>query len=195
MRRDRPHIIKARSSLQLAAAVIAAATILAACGSSSHAGSSSGGPPTHAQILQDQRDAIRFVQCLRLHTVTNVPDPTQSSGRAFKDAMSSALQTPAGQSAYTACHHLLPGGGQPRQGATHTQAQLAAFLAFARCIRTLGFPSFPDPTSSGELTHQMVANAGINLHQPAVRQVGDACVSVTDGVITTADVARFAAGQ
>jgi hypothetical protein len=41
----------------------------------------------------------------------------------------------------------------------------------------------------------MVASAGINLHQPAVLQAGDACVSVTHGVITKAAVARFVAGQ
>ena len=59
-------------------------------------------------------------------------------------------------------------------------------LAFARCMRSHGFPSFPDPTSTGELTHEMLANAGINLHQPAVVQAADACVGVTHGVITKA---------
>jgi hypothetical protein len=68
-------------------------------------------------------------------------------------------------------------------------------LAFIRCLRGHGFPNFPDPTSSGELTHEMVADAGINLQQPAVLQVGDACVSVTHGYITKAAVARFVAGH
>ena len=68
-------------------------------------------------------------------------------------------------------------------------------LAFARCIRSHGFPNFPDPTSSGQITHEMVASAGINLHQPAVLQAGDACASVTHGAITKATVARFVAGQ
>ena len=36
----------------------------------------------------------------------------------------------------------------------------------------------------------MVAQAGINLHQPAVVQAADACVSVTNGLLTKADVAR-----
>jgi hypothetical protein len=36
----------------------------------------------------------------------------------------------------------------------------------------------------------MLAEAGINLHQPALLQAGDACVSVTHGVLTKADVAR-----
>jgi hypothetical protein len=41
----------------------------------------------------------------------------------------------------------------------------------------------------------MVAAAGIDVHQPALRQAGDACVSVTHGVITKAMVARFIAGH
>jgi hypothetical protein len=58
-----------------------------------------------------------------------------------------------------------------------------------------GFPSFPDPTSSGQVTHEMLANAGIDLHQPALLQAADACVSVTDAILTKAAVARFAAGR
>jgi hypothetical protein len=68
-------------------------------------------------------------------------------------------------------------------------------LAFARCLRSHGFPSFPDPTSSGQMTHEMLASAGINLHQPAVLRAADRCVSVTHGVITKAAVARFVAGR
>jgi hypothetical protein len=72
---------------------------------------------------------------------------------------------------------------------------MAALLAFARCLRSHGFPSFPDPTSSGQVTNQMLASAGINLNQPAMLQVADACVSVTHGLITKAAVARFVAGR
>jgi hypothetical protein len=68
-------------------------------------------------------------------------------------------------------------------------------LAFARCIRGHRFPSFPDPTNSGDMTHQMLANAGIDLQQPAVLHAGDACVSVTHGLITKAAVAHFVAGK
>ena len=68
-------------------------------------------------------------------------------------------------------------------------------LAFARCIRGHRFPSFPDQTNSGDMTHQMLANAGIDLQQPAVLHAGDACVSVTHGLITKAAVAHFVAGK
>jgi hypothetical protein len=56
-----------------------------------------------------------------------------------------------------------------------------------------GFPSFPDPNSQGQLTPEMVTQAGINLHQPAVLQAGDACVSASHGQITKSDIARAVA--
>jgi hypothetical protein len=188
-------MFRANSSLPVAAAVIAAATAIAACGSSSSSSSTSGSQPTQAQIQQDQQDAVRFTDCMRSHGVPNLPDPT-TSPRGFKESLDpSTAHSPAFQSAVAACQHLMPGGGPPSQSEAHSPAQIAAFLAFARCIRSHGFPNFPDPTSSGRLTHEMLASAGINLHQPAVLQAGYACTSVTHGVITRAAVARFVAGQ
>ncbi len=149
--------------------------------------------PTQAQTLQV---AVNFADCMHSHAVP-FPDPT-TSPRGYKSAFapnSTLAQSPAFQSAYKTCRRLLPNDGAPSQSTAHSQAQIAAMLGFARCIRSHGFPSFPDPNSSGELTHEMVASAGINLHQPAVQQAGDACVGVTHGVITMAIVARFVAGQ
>jgi hypothetical protein len=128
---------------------------------------------------------------MRSHGVS-IPDPTIAP-RAFKNAFDT--QSPAFQSAYTACGHLLPAGQGPNQNTAHSQAQTAALLAFARCLRSHGFPRFPDPSSSGELTHEMLARAGIEVHLPAVVQAADACTSVTHGVITKAVAARFVAGQ
>jgi hypothetical protein len=121
---------------------------------------------------------------MRSHGVS-IPDPTIAP-RAFKNAFDT--QSPAFQSAYTA-------GQGPNQNTAHSQAQSAALLAFARCLRSHGFPRFPDPSSSGELTHEMLARAGIELHLPAVVQAADACTSVTHAVITKAVAARFVAGQ
>lgn len=58
-----------------------------------------------------------------------------------------------------------------------------------------GFRNFPDPSRSGELTHEMLTNDGLNLHQPAFRAAAETCTSVTHGLLTRASVARFAAGQ
>ena len=188
-------MFRVNSTLPVAAATIAAATVIAACGSSAPSSSSSSAPPTQAQIQQEQQDAVRFSDCMRSHGVPTFPDPT-TSPRDFKQALNpSVTHSPAFQSAYTACAHLLPRDGQPNQSPPPSHAQIAAELAFAGCLRSHGFPNFPDPSRSGQLTHEMLANAGINLHQPAVVQAADACVSVTHGFITKAAVARFVAGQ
>ena len=163
------------------------ALAITACGSSGHSTSTSaGGRQTQAQV----QAAFRFARCMRSHGVPGFPDPTT---RAFKFALtpsSGNARSPSFRSAVTACRHLLPDGGPPSESPARRQAQIAAGLAFARCLRTHGFPSFPDPTSSGQLTPEMVTQAGINLHQPAVLHAADACVGVTRGLLTKADVAR-----
>jgi hypothetical protein len=178
---------------------IAAASLLAAgCGSSSSSSStslSSAGAPSQTQIQQDNQDVIRFADCMRSHGVPNFPDPT-SDPHAFKDALDpSTERAPAFASAMTACHHLLPGGGTHSQPTPPSPAQTAALLAFARCLRGHGFPRFPDPSGTGDITHEMLASAGISLQQPAVVQAADACTSVTHGLLTRSDVARFVAGH
>lgn len=184
-------MLRPTSHLPIVAVAIVAATAIAACGSNAH---NSSGSSDHLSFAQMQRDAVNFASCMHSHGVP-FPDPT-ASPRAFKQALNpSVTHSPAFNSAVKACQHLLPDGGQPNQSPARSHAQVAAMMAFARCIRTHGFPSFPDPTSSGDLTREMIANAGINVHQPATLRVGDACVSVTHGLITQAAVARFIAGH
>jgi hypothetical protein len=132
---------------------------------------------------------------MRSHGVPGFPDPTT---RAFKFALtpsSGNARSPSFRSAVTACQHLLPDGGPPSESPARAQARIAAALAFARCLRSHGFPNFPDPTSSGELNTQMVTQAGINLHQPAVLQAADGCVGATHGFLTKADIARAVNGS
>jgi hypothetical protein len=191
-------MFRTTSRIPAAAAAVVAAAVIAACGSaapSSSTSSNSGGPPTQAQLQQVQQDTVKFSRCMRSHGVSNFPDPT--SPVEFKNALSSsAAQAPAFKSARAACIHLLPGGGRSSGSpAPPSHAQIAAMLAFAGCLRGHGFPSFPDPTSSGQVTHEMLAAAGINLQQPAVLQAADTCVGVTHGLITKAAVARFVAGR
>jgi hypothetical protein len=140
--------------------------------------------------------ALAYARCMRSHGVTNFPDPSTAGG-ADKEAVVAALQAVSSsqaQAAQTACMHVNGGSPGTGQSAAQSQTHTGAMLAFARCLRTHGFPSFPDPTS-GQITHEMLAQAGINLHQPAVLQAADACVSVTHGFITKTDVDKFIAGQ
>ncbi len=174
--------------LALPSAALAAALALAACGSSGPTATSTGRLPTVAQTDQ----VLRFTGCVRSHGVPNVPDP---GTRGWKAALGS--QAPAVRAAERTCERLVPGAMPTSQTQTQTQTpgQIAGILAFSRCVRHHGFPTFPDPTTTGQLTHEMVAAAGISVHQPAAMHAADACVTVTHGAITKAAVAKFIAGQ
>ena len=191
-----------RISSALLAGAAASALLVTGCGSSSPdasgssgsaTSSTSGGKPTQAQARQD---LVRFSGCMRSAGVSNFPDP--SDPQAVKVALSpkgGEAQSPTFRSAYAICRHLLPNGGQPQESTAQRQAHVVALLAFARCMRAHGFHSFPDPTSSGQISHEMLASAGVDIHQPAASQVADTCTSVTHGALTKADVAHFVAGQ
>jgi hypothetical protein len=188
-----------RSPILTTLAVAALSLLAAGCGGGSRPGvanvggstaprsPSSGGRPNQAQILHA---LVRFTQCMHSHGAPSFPSPIVSP-TAFKNAIDTNSRSI--QSAETACAHLLPPGRERSQNTARRQAQTVALLAFARCLRSHGFPSFPDPTGSGQVTRQMLATAGIDLHSPAVVQAADACTSVTHGVITRAVVARFVA--
>jgi hypothetical protein len=143
-----------------------------------------------------QNGALAYARCMHSHGVPNFPDPT-SSGENNKRAVVSALQAVTNsqaQAAQTACMHVNGGSPGTGQGTAQSQAHTTAMLAFARCVRSQGVPNFPDPTSQGQLSPQMVTTAGIDLHQPAVLKAGLACTSVTHGALTRRAVERAVNG-
>ncbi len=170
-------------------AVAAASVLVAGCG-----GGSSNTAAT--RTTASQTGALAYARCMRSHGVSSFPDPT-SSGAPDKEAIIRALQqvgNSQAQAAQTACMHV--NGGSPGIGesAAQSQAHGAAMLAFARCVRPRGFPSFPDPTSQGQLTPEMVTAAGIDLHQPGLLRAGLACLPVTHGQLTRAAIERAVNG-
>ena len=192
-------MFRSTSKLPRAVAAIAVAALIAACGSGSHhpTGSSTSGTTRingHLiTIAQANQDALRFAACMRSHRVEGLPNPVAAPA-AFKQFLNVTSPSPTFTAAMTACGHLLPGQENQRQAPAHTHQQIDAMLAFARCMRGDGFSRFPDPTNNGSVTHEMLAQAGIDLHQPAIAQAADRCVSVTHGLLTRDDVARFIAG-
>ncbi len=86
---------------------------------------------------------------MRSHGVPNFPDP-DSQGR-FPPLTQQALgvSKPTSLAAHLACMHLLSRGGStgtPQQ----RQEKLVFALKVARCLRTHGFPTFPDPNGSSQ---------------------------------------------
>lgn len=128
-----------RTALALISA-LCAATGLAACGGS---GASAGtGTSPRAGAAQ----ALEFSKCMRAHGVTNFPDPGSGGGVQIGPGSGLHPQSPAFQAAQKACRGKLPGGGP---GAIKpSKRQVAAALAFARCMRSHGEPNFPDPLQS-----------------------------------------------
>lgn len=189
-------MLRSTSALRRGAAAFASAALIAACGSGSHGSTGSNATRlTHLNghemtIAQANRDLLRFAACLRSHGVAGVPNPVAAPA-AFKHSFTAT--SPKFTAATAACAHLMPGQENQSQSTARTHQQIDAMLAFARCIRARGFVRFPDPTSNGSVTHEMLAQAGIDLHQPAVVQAADACVHVTHGLLTRVDVARFIA--
>jgi hypothetical protein len=121
----------------LAAGVAGIALLTAACGGP--AGSASSAGSLGGSKLQI---AIDYAKCMRSHGAPNWPDPN-SQGQFLKTKTNTAdFQAPA--SAYRACLHLLPNGGQ----LTAAQQQIVSplMLKLAACMRSHGITNFPDPT-------------------------------------------------
>ena len=177
-------------------AAVAVAILAAGCGGSSHSSSSnSAGPHDIAN------KAFEFSACMRNHGVTNFPDPKVSSNGPGDTAIAMVVpaqfsQMPGFKSARKACSGILPVANNisSAQVARLQQARKQNLLAFARCLRAHGLTNFPDPTSQGQLTLAMLQQAGVDLHAPDVLPAARACIGVTHGAITWADVERAVNG-
>jgi hypothetical protein len=145
----------------LAAGVAGIAVLAAACGGSASSAGSLG--RSKLQI------AIDYATCMRSHGAPNWLDPN-SQGQFFKTKTNAAgFQAPA--SAYRACLHLLPNGGEL------TAAQLLIvgplILRFADCIRSHGITNFPDPTVNAQgIT---VDPHGLDVSSPQFHAAQQAC--------------------
>src|SRR5438067_5305919 len=118
------------------------------------------------------KDGPKFSACMRKHGVTNFPDPSSQGVISIHSGMGIDPQSPAFQSARSACAKLLPNGGQP------TPAQIAQrqqqMLAFAKCMRAHGIKDFPDP-SSGGLRLTVHPGSDLSPDNPTFKKANEAC--------------------
>ncbi len=181
-------------ALAVAALAAALAVLVAACGGAKKppASTVSGNSPQ----ANGAKAAYRYSACMRTHGVSNFQDPhVHTNGNQVQVAIHvdpAITGSPNFKSAQRDCAHILPGIGT---GPTVAQerGRTQAMLAFARCMRQHGFPKFPDPTAQGQLTLAMITKAGIDLQQPAVKPAAYACIPVTHGILTRANVNRAVA--
>jgi hypothetical protein len=142
--RRRP--LPARRTAAIIAALAGVACLAAACSSSpaSPAGKSSPGD-AGAQ-------ALAYSKCMRSHGVHDFPDPTihgNSIGLSLHGSSGSNLNpgSPVFKAASQACKSLAPPGlSGPQQ---QTAQELATDVKFADCMRSHGYPGFPDPDGRG----------------------------------------------
>jgi hypothetical protein len=89
---------------------------------------------------------------MRSNGVPNFPDP-DSQGQFPPQTSPSVQAKQASLTAQQACEHLLSSGSAG--GTEQDRQQKFAFaLKVARCLRSHGFPNFPDPTASSQGTSQ-----------------------------------------
>jgi hypothetical protein len=130
-------------------------------GSTPEAGSS---PVTTAQLVE-------FAQCMRSHDIKNFPDPVNGAFNfSGVGADSVDPNSPAFQSAKAACIHLVPGEAQRL---AVTAQELAAGDKLATCMRSHGFPAFPDPTSQNVFD----VPKSINIALPGYQSAFSTCQS------------------
>jgi len=148
--------------------------LTAACGGSpsSSSGQSSTGTASAFSVR------LAFVRCVRAHGVRNYPDP-MSNGEEPPNTKQLFVNNPRFRAAYGACRHLLPNGGQPTQTPQAGAMTQAGALKLAGCMRTQGYPTFPDPTidSVGQPVFNVQA-AGIDGHSPHLLATIRKCLSL-----------------
>jgi hypothetical protein len=175
---------------------VGTALLVAGCGSNgpTTTGSSSSSAPKSSGISA----AYKFSACMRAHGVSSFPDPIvhsspgqQSVGIRITPTISGSPQF---KSAQKACNSIMPGPGSPAQQAAQQRVHAQHLLAFARCVRAHGLPSFPDPTAQGQINPQMLAAAGVDLHAPNVISAARACVGASGGAVTQAAISQATGG-
>ena len=172
MQANRGNAGGARRAAAITAALAGVACLAAACSSpATPAGKSS--PDPGAQ-------ALAYSKCMRSHGVPDFPDPKISSNGGGT-SVSQGVGTrgdlnpgnPAFKAASRACKSLSPGAANPP---AQSAQELAADVKFAACMRSRGYPSFPDPDGRGTFN----LPAAINPDSAQFSSAQNACQKQTD---------------
>jgi hypothetical protein len=97
--------------------------------------------------------ALAFVNCMRTHGEPNMPVPVRHGNNvsiAIHPGSGVNPGSPPFNAAFKACRHLTSAGkGSAPGGPTITPADQADYLKAVACMRSHGFPKFPDPAFQG----------------------------------------------
>jgi hypothetical protein len=134
----------------LVVAMLLAVIVLAsACGVRSSGMTVAG----HVNPAIGENQALSWVNCMRSHGEPNMPDPAVN-GRTVRISIHPGDGVDPRSAVFTAaskaCKHLTsPGKGSAAGGTTITPADQAYYLKAVTCMRSHGYPKFPDPQFQG----------------------------------------------
>ena len=166
------------------AASLGLAVLAAGCGGSnapgvpgagSHNSNHTRASSSHGAIAQ----LLAYARCMRSHGISDFPDPTTTGGGisiSQHGGPGSDLNrnNPTYEAAHQACRTLQPGGVQ---APTVSPQKLAAEARWARCMRSHGLPSFPDPNGQGAFDRNK-----FDENSPAFQTASNACRSLKAAV-------------
>jgi hypothetical protein len=150
------------------AAMLGFAVFAAGCGASSGSGSAGSG--------SIKAEFLAYSGCMRSHGVSDFPDPTTPAGGGVAFSIDGGPGSdldptnPKYKSANEACRAELPAGVQ---APTPPSPKIAADVRWARCMRSHGVPSFPDPNNQGAFD-----SAEFKDTTPAFHTASKACTSL-----------------
>jgi hypothetical protein len=113
---------------------------------------------------------------------------------AYMATPSSVVASPAFKAANKVCQKILTPVLDTTPNLAAQSAREQHLAAFAKCMRSHGVPGFPDPTNRGQLTQQMVTNAGVDLNAPAVFAAAKTCQPAADGAISAQQIESAVGG-
>jgi len=159
------------------AALTAAVLLAAACGGGSH-GAGPSASPSQGRLQQ----LTAFAQCMRGHgephfyleNKANVPGANSDNsllsimGYVVPGIDPSTAQFAA---AMKVCKHLMPGGGPSEM----TQQQIEAQVKFAQCMRSHGYPDYPDPETHNGRPVGMPLPSDIDTASPQFGKAQNTC--------------------
>jgi hypothetical protein len=161
------------------AALVGLALMVAGCGGSNAPGSAGGGGAGGSSSGTLARFEA-YARCMRSHGISDFPDPTTSPGGGVAIQLNGGpgsdlnKRNPRFKAANQVCRSLEPGGsGVPQQSAQ----KIAAEVKWARCMRSHGLPSFPDPNGQGAFDRSKFDES-----TPAFQSASKACQSLMNAV-------------
>ena len=157
----------ARRAAAVTAALAGVACLAAACSSPQSPAGKSSSPGIQA---------LAYSKCMRSHGVPDFPDPkVNGNGVSLGVGTRGDLNpsNPAFKAASRACRSLSPAGANPP---AQSAQELAADVKFAACMRSHGYPSFPDPDGHGVFN----LPSAINPNSAQFGSATNACQSQTN---------------